>query len=177
MRAEAETPKKTTSATFRIDEYAYEIMQQDARMMKISVNTLVNQLLDLYVNSDRFMNEAGLVRITKPNFKQFLEVAPKDELAHIGESAGKNLGKTAILAKRGTMSLATVLEYIQGFAHYGGYAKYNETETNGKRVIVLVHDFGRAGSVYIGAYVKPLFEYVSSRPTIALSEDSVVIEL
>ena len=48
-------------------------MQEDSRTRKISVNTLVNQLLDIYFNSDRFLNELGLVKITGPNFQRFLD--------------------------------------------------------------------------------------------------------
>jgi hypothetical protein len=177
MREEREKSRKTTSATFRIDEQAYGIMQEDARMRKVSVNTLVNQLLDYYVTSDRFLDEIGLVRITRPNFKRFLQITPEEKLALLGEASSKDLGRSYMMSKHGEVTLAAVLDYLQGFAHYGGYAKYNETETNGKRVIVLVHDLERAGSVYIGAYIKPLFESAGYRPKITLTEDSVVIEL
>ena len=177
MLTERRRPKKTISATFRIDEDIHDVMQADARTRRVSVNTLVNQLFDFYANSDRFMGELGLVRITAPNFKRFLDAVPQDKLAALGEAAGKDLGKAYMLAKHGEVNLSSVLDYVQAFAHYGGYAMYNETETGGKKVIVLVHGFGMTGSVYIGAYVKPLFESVGCNPSTTLSEESVVIEI
>jgi predicted HicB family RNase H-like nuclease len=48
MQAQREPPRKTISATFRIDSRIHDAMQEDSRTRKISVNTLVNQLLDIY---------------------------------------------------------------------------------------------------------------------------------
>jgi len=177
MQIREEPRKKTTSATFRIDEGIYEAMQEDAQMKKISVNTLVNQLLYLWADSDRFLAEVGLVRITAPNFKKFLEGIPEDKLAEMGRSASKDLARSYMMAKNGNVSLPGALQYLKGFAQHGGYAKYNEIQTDGKTVIVLMHDFGRAGSLYISAYVESVFELVGSRPKITMSEDSVVVQL
>jgi hypothetical protein len=117
------------------------------------------------------------VKITGPNFQRFLDAVEDDRLTHIGAAAGKDLAKSYVMTKQGSVTLDGILDYLRGFAHYGGYANYNEIERDGKKVIVLVHGFGRAGSVYISAYVKSLFELIGDRPKITSSEDSVVIEM
>ncbi len=177
MQLAEEPPKKTTSATFRIREEIYEALQEEARMKNTSVNTLINQLLDYWADSDRFLEEVGLVRITRPNFKKFLQALPEGKLADMGKVAGKNLARSYMMAKDGKISLPGLLRYLRGFARYGGYAKYNETETNGKRVVVLMHEPGTAGSAYISGYVQSLFELVGSRPVMTTTENSVVVEL
>ena len=149
MKTTEEPPKKTISATFRISEEVHRAMQEYARTNKISVNTLVNQLLDIWFESDRFMGEVGLVRITAPNFKRFLGAIPDDTLAEAAKLAGKDPSRSYIMARDGKLSLSGALHFVKGFAQYGGYAKYNEIEADGKRVVVLVHEFGRAGSEYI----------------------------
>jgi hypothetical protein len=176
VQTERERPRKTTSATFRISDEVYQVMQDHARTNNVSVNTLINQLLGVWADSDRFMEEVGLVRITRPNFKRFLEALPEAKLSEMGRSAGKGLARSYIMAKDGEVTVSGVLHYVKGFAQYGGYAKYNETENDGKRVVVLVHDLGRAGSVYIGAYVQSLFELVGSRPAITTTERSVAVK-
>jgi len=163
--------------TFRISDQIYEAMQDHARANKVSMNTLVNQLLGVWSESDRFMDEVGLVRITRPNFTKFLEALPERKLAQVGRSAGKDLARSYMMANEGQVTVSGILNYVKGFAQYGGYAKYNETENDGKRVVVLVHNLGEAGSVYIGAYVQSLFELVGSRPTMTTTERSVVVEL
>jgi hypothetical protein len=174
---EREKPRKTTSATFRIDAEIHEALQAHARMNNMSVNTLINQLLDVWSDNDRFMDEVGLVRITRPNFKKFLKALPESRLAEIGSSAGKDLARSYMMAKDGGVSTTGVLHYVKVFSQHGGYARYNETETNGKKVIVLMHEFGRAGSAYISAYVRSVFDLVDIRPVVTTNEASVVIEL
>jgi len=177
MQTLRDPPKKTTSATFRISEEIYEALQEESRMKKTSVNTLINQLLDYWAESDRFLEEVGLVRITRSNFKKFLQALPEGKLADLGKVAGKNVARSYMMAKDGKISHPGLLHYLRGFAEYGGYAKYNETEITGKRVIVLMHELGTAGSVYISAYVQSLFELVGSQPVITTTENSVVVEL
>ena len=177
MPEKEETPERMVSATFRISRSHHDVIQEDARKKKVSVNTIVGQLLELYVHGERTVHEVGAVRITAPNLRQLLEAVPEQRLAESGRVAGGEMVRSIMKAKGGAVSLEAALDYLKGMSKYGGYAEYNEVRRDHKKVIVLMHALGPAGSAYLGSYFRSVLEPVEGRAKVTTTEDAVVIEL
>ncbi len=63
---------KTTTASFRLDESALGVLQEDARKQNISVNALINQLVLACANYDRPMKSIN----SRTNRKFFARLSP-----------------------------------------------------------------------------------------------------
>ena len=63
---------KTTTASFRLDESAPGVLQEDAREQNISVNALINQLVLACANYDRPMKSIN----SRTNRKFFARLSP-----------------------------------------------------------------------------------------------------
>ncbi len=173
---EPDRPRRTVTATFRVSERVYLGLQEEAEKQDTSLNTLVNQLLDVHVNEEVYLSRVGYLRITKPTFRRILEGSTEDAIVQAGSSAGRETGKSITLARSGVLTRETILQTLFMFAEFGGFARYSEIEIQGKPVIVLMHDFGPKGSLFISNFAKAAFEAIDRQPKISTGERSVVVE-
>ena len=176
LTGEPDRQRKTVTATFRVSEHVYQGLQKEAEKQDTSLNTLVNQLLDVHIDMEVYLSMVGFVRVTKPTFRRILEGSTEDAIMRAGRSSGKETGRSITLARSGVLTRETLLQSVRMFAEFGGFAHYSEIDTEGKPVIVLMHDFGQKGSLFISSFVKGAFEAIDREPTMSTGERSVVIE-
>jgi len=169
--------RKTVTATFRVSEHVYVGLREEAEKQDTSLNTLVNQLLDVHINEEVYLSRVGYLRVTKPTFRRILEGSTEEAIAQAGRSSGCENGKSITLARSGALTLETILQSLYMFAEFGGFAHYSEIDVQGRPVIVLMHDFGQKGSLFISNFAKAAFETIDRRPKITMGERSVVVEL
>lgn len=170
--------EKTITRSFRIDESAFLALKEEANKRNISLNTLVNQLFLAYSNFDRYFQRPGMVKMSKFQFRKTLKVLPDKEIVELAKEVAQNSSRIIILAKYGTLSLTSVLDYINTFVDYAYFAERSEVLSPGeKRVITLMHSYGEKGSIFVKAYAKALFELIDIEPKLSSTENSVTIEV
>jgi hypothetical protein len=169
-------PRTTVTATFRVSEHVYLALQEEASRQDTSLNTLVNQLFDVHVNEEVYLSKLGYLRVTKPTFHRILEGTADEVIMRAGRSSGDELCKSITLARSGALNRETLLQTLYMFAEFGGFAHYSEIEVQGKPIVVLMHDYGRKGSLFISSFAKAAFEEIGSEPKITTGEQSVIIE-
>ena len=168
---------KTVTRSFRISESALQALEEDAASKKVSLNTLVNQLLLTHANFGRVYDRLGVIRISVASFNRLLNACPDEALIENAKLSGKDTPKAIILAKHGVLSLTTVLDFVRGWAEYGHLTVYSDVETQGKRVITLMHNHGQKGSTYLRYYFESVFELIGRQPKITATEHSIAIEI
>jgi len=168
---------KTVTRTFRISEGAFNALQDEAKRQKISMNTLVNQVILSYANFDRYVKKFHLLKISRPTFKKVLEAAPEDAIIQAGKAAGSDVPRFFILAKAGGLSLQGVLDHLRDLGDYGNLYEYEETTQDRRRTITLGHELGPKGTLFIAHYVQAVFENIQMSPTFTLGDNSITIEL
>jgi hypothetical protein len=169
--------EKTVTRSFRISESALQALEEDARSQNLSLNTLVNQLLLAYTNWGRFIGKVGPIRTTKSAFNLLLNAASDEAIVEAARLSGPDTPKSIILAKHGVLSVNTVLDYVRSATVYGGFAEYSEIESQGKKVITLMHDLGRKGSVFLSSVLESIFGMVNLHYKLSTSEHSVIVEI
>ncbi|MCS7126139.1 MAG: hypothetical protein NZ929_04430 [Aigarchaeota archaeon] len=169
--------EKTVTRSFRISEIALKILQEDARRYKVSVNTLVNQVLLSYVNFDRYAEKLGVIKLMTSAFKHLLDAIPEELLIKASYTAGKDTSETFIIAKEGTLSLEAVIDYLKTLAEYANFFEYSEVVKEDEVIITLTHPLGLKGSLFIAHYIQPIFERIRIDAYYSLSDHAVVIEL
>jgi hypothetical protein len=171
-------PEKTVTRSFRINEGAFLALEEEARKHNISLNTLVNQLFLSYANFDRFFQKIGMMKMSKIAYTKILKAAPDQEIVEAANEVVQNSAKIFIFSKYGTLSLTTVLDYLNNLSEYAYFIEYNEVlSSEGKRVITLIHSYGEKGSIFLKAYAKALFEQIDMEPKLITTENSVTIEV
>lgn len=167
---------KTVTKSFRINASAFAALQEDANRQKVSVNTLVNQLLLEYAEFDRYVRKAQMLKLTTATFKKLLESAPDEAIIQAARESGASAPQAIILARDGMLTLDTVQNHLRMLADYANLFEYNEVSTASNRTITLMHNLGEKGSLFVGHYVQSLLESVEVSPTFTLTDQAVVLE-
>jgi hypothetical protein len=171
-------PEKTVTRSFRINESAFLALEEEAKRRNISLNTLVNQLFMSYANFDRYFQRLGMLKMSKFQFRKILKALPDKEIIELAREVAQNSSKIIILARYGTLSLTTILDYLNTLADYAYFVERSEVISPGEnRIITLIHSYGGNGSVFVKAYTKTLFELIDIEPKLSSTENSVTIEV
>lgn len=166
---------KTAIRSFRVDEDALGIIESEAKRQGISVNTLVNQLLQAYVNLDRFLEPLSMVKISSDCFRDLLEAASDAEVVEAGDRTATNTLRSVILARRGVVDLEHILEHLRTMGEYGKIFRYSETFHRGRRTITLIHKWGKKGSLYYTGVMTSVLRTTGLTSKIQTTENSVSI--
>jgi hypothetical protein len=167
---------KTVTRSFRINEAAFAVLEEEAKRRNVSTNTLLNQQLLQYANHDRFF-KVGLVRISSVFFRRLLEAATDEELARVGEALAIDEPGAVMLEKSGEVTLNTTIEFLQMVSEYSGLYEYSQTKSPNGMVITIIHGLGRKGSVLYSAFAKAIFEAIGYSPKIRTHEHSIDFEI
>ena len=119
-------PEKTVTRSFRINENAFLALEEEAKKRNISLNTLVNQLFMSYANFDRYFQRLGMLKMSKFQFRKILDAAPTNEIVELAREVALNSSRTIILAKYGTLSLTSILEYLNDLVYYAYFVERSE---------------------------------------------------
>ena len=169
--------KKTITRSFRISEDSFAALEEEAAHRNVSVNTLVDQILEVHTSYERYIEKLGRMRMAKSTFRRVLEASPTDGVAESARLHMKEMGKVATIAKYGELNLTNLLDGLGLMMTYGGWGEFHETESNGKLVLTLMHNLGQNGSIYLSNFVKALFEVINLEPRITNTDQAVVVEI
>lgn len=175
----SEAQGKTVTRSFRIDQSALDSLQEDARRKKISVNTLVNQLLLAHRDFDRYYERMGLIKIASATFNIILDAAPEEHVIEAGRAAAVDAPRAIIIAKYGVLSLQTILDFLRMMSEYANLFEYNQVDSDGgrKKIITLMHKLGVNGSLFLTHFVKTIFASINIETKISSSGHSVMVEV
>jgi len=151
--------KKTITRSFRISEESFNVLEEEAALLNVSVNTLVDQIIGTHTSYERFMKKFGMMRMARSTFRRLLEISPEDRVVQAARQHMKEMGKIAIIAKYGELNLTSLVKALFLMMTYGGWGEFLETESSQyRRVVTLTHSMGQKGSIYLSSFVKALFE-------------------
>jgi hypothetical protein len=176
MQAGRFARKRTTTGTFRIPEDTYQAIQREAENREVSLNTLVNQILHAHLEEE-IIGKSLFVRMPKSVYKSFLSAITDEQAREIGELDAERVAKSLMLAKHGTVSTYGILEHLRLFANSAGYGEYSEVEEEGKKIVTIMHEFGRRGSILFAAHARALFQMNGSQPKISTTDGALIIEI
>ncbi len=109
---------------------------------------------------------------------KILKAASDKEIVELAREVSQNSSRVIILARYGTLSFTSVLDYLNDLADYGYFVERSEVVSPGeKRVITLIHSYGEKGSFFVKSYIKDLFEQINIEPKFSSTENSVTIEI
>jgi hypothetical protein len=160
-----------------LDEFALQMIQEEAKKQNVSVNTLLNQLVLTYANYDRPMKRFRMIKLPASSFKHILQAATDQAIIEAGKSTGEDVPKTYIMSKWGELTVENALSYLRTTADHTNLFEYSEVTRDGKISVTLTHDFGAKGSLFLQRYVQAIFGQLDKRPKFSPDENAVAFEV
>lgn len=145
--------RKTITRTFRISQELDDILYEEAEGQGVSVNSLVNKIIQKYVLFDRWADKEGSISVTQQMFRRIQKEVTEDILARAGEASGPS----DIIDIIGMMGVPQNYDSFVSLLldHYGHYSRWFSCfhhSQRGQDVFHLQHNFGRGWSIYLKNY-------------------------
>ena len=151
------TPKKesTRSITYRLPEKLVLELETEAAQRSISQNVLVKQILEKYIQWDRFSNKIGMIPV------------PKGILESLGvELDGKDIDeiitmifpmiKDTVLFIKGGYDLKRCIETLEDYMRASGMNSDHRVEGD-VHIFLIQHDLGMKWSVFTEQLLTQVF--------------------
>lgn len=170
---------KTVGHSFRINEEYLTVLQEEAERQTISVNALMNRILQQYTVFGRFSERFGMITVGNDFFADILECCPEEDLVRIGKTVGTSNAKDFFRTMRIPLEFNSVIYLItKVLCGPAGWAKCDHYITSGKEILHFRHNLGTNWSKFIAAAASAVFEStLDKKVTVELLRSSVTLTI
>lgn len=138
---------KTVLKTIRLTDKLERILQNDAKIRKVNVGTLLSSLVTKYAEWDRFTEKYGFVSMPREAMKLIIDLVDIDKLKDAAKryyGAGGPIEFLTFRSKK--IDLESVLEHISSACKYAGSAELDIGMEGRNHVITIHHSLGQKWS-------------------------------
>lgn len=147
--------EKTRSITFRLPDKIVEELEAEAKQKNVSQNVLVKQILERYIQWDRFSDKIGMVPIPK----KILQVLGQDMKGSDIDGILKTLLpmiKDNVLFMKGNYDLKRCIETLEDYMKASGMKSDHKIEGEVHHFIIQ-HELGLKWSFFAEQLLKEVF--------------------
>jgi len=139
---EKQVLKKTDNISIRIDSVLSSKLHEKCIEQKISLNTLINHLLEKQVNWNELTTEMGWVSMFRSTFRELSDSISKERIEKIAETTGTSDLKNSLNYLYGYIELDSILDLFKKRC-LSMNVQYREIIVKGKNKIIIQHDLGK----------------------------------
>jgi len=154
--------KKTDNVSIRIDSELSNKLHEKCTEQKISLNTLINHLLEKQVNWHELTTEMGWIPMFRSTFRELSDSISKDKIVKIAETTGLSDLKNSLNYLYGYIELDSILDLFKKRWHSMN-VQYREIEVNGKNKIIIQHDLGKNWPYFIVGQMNAILNEIGYR--------------
>ena len=134
--------KKTDNVSIRIDSDLSNKLHEKCMEQKISLNTLINHLLEKQVNWHELTAEMGWVSMFRSTFRELTDSIPKEKIEKIAETTGTSDLKNSLNYLYGYIDLDSMLDLFKKRC-LSTNVQDREMMVKGVKKIIIQHYLGK----------------------------------
>jgi hypothetical protein len=154
--------KKTDNVSIRIDSDLSNKLHEKCLEQKISLNTLINHLLEKQVNWHELTTEMGWISIFRSTFRELSDSISKDKIKNIAQTTGASDFKNSLNYVYGYVDLDSILDLFKKRC-LNMNVQYREMNVNGKNKIIIQHDLGKNWPLFIVGQMNSVLNEIGHR--------------
>ncbi len=165
--------EKTRSITYRLPAKVVEELETEATQKNISQNVLVKQILEKYVQWDRFGNKIGMIPVPKA----LLEVLGKKMEGEYIDTILNALIPTikdTVLFMKGNYDLPRCIETLENYMTASGMKSDHRVERENHHFIIQ-HELGLKWSFFTEQLLKEIFRQFVPNKTLKFQTTSSTV--
>jgi hypothetical protein len=152
---------ETKTASFRMDVGMLKLLQQEADLKQISLNTLANQIFKEYIEWYVSAPKSGYVTVRKSLIVRMLNDMTEEQILDYAKTTAAD-SRDINLLLTGEYTLESVLQVIEHKVRISGF-KYRRELKGDSQNYIIQHDLGRKWSLYLGTLFKAEFAEVGRK--------------
>jgi hypothetical protein len=166
--------EKTRSITYRLPERVVEELETEANQKNISQNVLVKQILEKYVEWERFTQNIGMIPVPKSIVSMLGEQMVGKDIDKILSTLGP-LIKESVLFMKGKYDMKRCIEALEDYMKASGMKSDHRIEGD-QHHFIIQHDLGMKWSLFTEQLLKEIFhEFEPEKNVRAETTDKTVI--
>ena len=154
--------KKTDNISIRIDSNLRNKLNEKCQERKISLNTLINHLLEKQVNWNELTDEMGWVSMFRTTFKELMEQSPTKKIEEIGKRTADSDLKNSLNYFYGIVNVDSILDMFKKRCQSMN-VKFRVIPINGNNKIVIHHDLGKNWPHFVIAQMNTILNEIGYR--------------
>ena len=147
--------EQTRSISYRLPEYLVNELETEAMQKEISHNVLVKQILEKYVNWDRFADKIGMIPVPKDILKTLGEEMEGDAINKVIDTMIP-LIKDWVMFMKGSYDLKRAIESFEDYMRASGMTSDHRIEGETHHFIIQ-HNLGIRWSLFTEMLLKQIF--------------------
>jgi hypothetical protein len=169
---------KSENISFRLHKGQLDQLRQEAREKRISLNTLVNQIVDSYVSFIVNALKAGAVPVDKLTLVTLLQGYNEDQLKAMAQHIVGKTGVESTLQLQGRYDFEALIDSQESWLRATGFPHRHDkdSENNNRHTFIIQHDMGRKYSVFAAEGFKTYFQPLATKIIeCSITDNSVAI--
>ena len=142
--------------SLRISHDVAEALKEEAKVDRISLNVLANNILHNYVKWEKDAKQAGFIPVTKDLLTALLQRIDDKEITEIVNQT-KNIIKAQIIFMEKRYDLWTVLHWLESRCKVSGFSE-KKFYQNDRLTCIIQHDLGWKWSIYVKTLIEAVLE-------------------
>ena len=177
MFTHASTP--STTRTLRLKKESDLILEREAERHGLSVNALMSNLVEHYVDSLRFFQSGGMLSMSNETLLDLLGHISEEDIADTAYRRGPLRIRDSLMQRGMKMSYDSVLWFFgQILGQYNGWFRCDHNQDELRDTLHLSHSYGYKWSVFIVNYINSiLIEVLGVKTSTVVSNSAVNIEI
>ena len=167
----------SSSVTFRVGVDSLKKLRDIADENAVSLNTVVNNIFDSYLEWEYFAPKVGFVPMQKQVLKDLFDRASEEEIKEIATRAADNF-ENEVMMLYGKVDLETVISFTKNRVKRSGFTlrEFDDAE-KGTRKLILKHDVGHNWAVFSMTYIERLINNTGYSAKIESLQDTLIISI
>lgn len=167
----------TEGVTFRLPSDNLEQLCKEAETRQISVNTLVNQIINEHLDWHLYAAQAKLYYVPKPFISRVLEKFTEQQLAELAEASAKKDFVDIGLLLRGEFTISSFLSILENWSRISDIP-YRTEETRTTQKIIIEHNMGSKYSYLFKEIYRRLLENsFETKTQFDITDNTIVLAL
>jgi len=165
--------KRTITMTFRLDEGVLTTLREESERRHVSLNTMVNQILQRFIEWDMYESKVGMISLFRPVAAQLFKKMNKQEIIELASSIGRDATNDAALFMKSTVDLESFLSWLD-IRLRSSSVEISHNIKNGSHTYILKHDLGENYSLYQKTILELIFNNVLGKPIDCSFSDTIL---
>jgi hypothetical protein len=169
--------RSSENVSFRLNKDQLYELRSEAKQKRISLNTLVSQVVDSYVNYTSNISKSAAIPVSRLTLMVLLEGYTEYQIKTMAHKIVNMSGKDATLMFQGFYDFEAVLKTFESWLRAADFAfsHIKTTDANrSKHTFVINHTMGRKYSVFAAESFKAYFEPVITQEVVYSITDKVI---
>jgi hypothetical protein len=154
--------RKTDNISIRIDSDLSNKLHEKCIERKISLNTLINHLLEKQVNWNELVNDLGWITLFRTTFRELMDANTKEKIQKIAETTATIDLKNSLNYFYGQISLDSILDLFKKRCQNMN-VQFRVIPTNNAIKIIIQHDLGKNWPFFIITQMNTILNEIEYR--------------